>query len=430
MKPFIAILLVCLNLLVPATLLSQEEYVRVTAPGNRKLQLAIASPQALSGTPVPDLAKEIADILQFDLTLAGPFEVIQPQTSARSAGIRPGDFDMASWRAAGADLLIKSGYSIGGDTVVFESRLFDVTTGKELAVKRYSGSKNDLRRIVHTFSDDVMTATTGIRGPFTAKIAFVSTATRNKEIYLMDYDGHNIQPITRNGSINLYPDFSPNGREIAYTSYKKGNPDVYRREIFSGAEARLTKSRGTNITATFAPDGNRLALSMSKDGNAEIYIVAKDGAQLARLTHSEAIDISPAWSPDNSKIAFVSDRFGKPQIFIMDADGKNVRRLTTSGSYNVNPRWSPKGDSILYCRQMNGGFQIFSISPDGSGDTQLTFEGSNEHPRWSPDGRFIAFSSKRTGREAIFVMRADGAGQTKVSRGTAGDSSPVWSPRW
>lgn len=429
MKSFLSALLI-IAILLPIPLQSQEDYVRVTAPGNRKLQLAIAQPKTLSGNPIPAVAQEIADVQQFDLTLAGPFEVVRPQVSETSGGIKPGDFDMASWRATGADLLIKSGYTSTGDSITIESRLFDVTTGKELAAKRYSGSKRDLRKIVHTFSDDVMAATTGIRGPFTSKIAFVSTLTRNKEIYLMDYDGYNIQPITKNGSINLYPDFSPNGREISYTSYKNGNPDVYRREIFSGAEARLTKFRGTNITAAFAPDGNRLALSMSKDGNAEIYLTAKDGKQLGRLTHSDAIEISPSWSPDGSKIAFVSDRLGKPQIFTMDPDGRNVRRLTTNGAYNVNPRWSPKGDSILYCRQMSGGFQIFSINPDGSNDTQLTTEGSNEHPRWSQDGRFIAFSSKRTGREAIFVMRSDGTGQVKVSRGTAADSSPVWSPRW
>lgn len=429
MKSFLSALLI-IAILLPLPLRSEEDYVRVTAPGNRKLQLAIAAPKALSGAASLEAAKEIVDVQQFDLTLAGPFEVVRPQVAETSGGIRSGDFDMASWRATGADLLIKSGYAAAGDGITVESRLFDVASGKELAAKRYSGSMRDLRKIVHTFSDDVMAATTGIRGPFTSKIAFVSTLTRNKEIYLMDYDGYNVQPITRNGSINLYPDFSPNGREISYTSYKKGNPDVYRREIFSGAEARLTKSRGTNITAAFAPDGNRLALSMSKDGNSEIYIIAKDGRQLSRLTYSEAIEISPSWSPDGSKIAFVSDRLGKPQVFIMDSDGRNVRRLTTSGSYNVNPRWSPKGDSILYCRQMNGGFQIFSINPDGTGDTQLTSEGSNEHPRWSQDGRFIAFSSKRTGREAIFVMRADGTGQVKVSRGAAGDSSPVWSPRW
>ncbi|MSM39504.1 MAG: Tol-Pal system beta propeller repeat protein TolB [Geobacter sp.] len=418
------------TLLLPSLLPAQEKYLEVTAPGNRQLQLSIAAPVALGGAAQADVANEMRDVFQFDMALAGPFAVLQSPVAEARSGIRSGEFDFAVWRAAGADMLIKSGYTVSGQTVTIECRLYDVLTQKELAAKRYSGGRQDLRRMAHTFSDDVMAAVTGIRGPFTSKIAFVTTKSGNKEISLMDYDGHNVLRLTRNGSINLYPDFSPNGRELIFTSYKKRNPDLYRRELFSGTEARVTNYRGTNISGTYAPDGNRIALSMSKDGNAEIYILSKDGKQLARLTHTDAIEVTPAWSPDGTKIAFVSDRLGKPQVFIMDADGKNVRRLTTAGSYNVNPRWSPRGDRIAYCRQMGGGFQIFSINPDGSDDTQLTSDGSNEHPRWSPDGRFLTFSSKRGGREAIYVMRADGSGQVKVSRGTASDSQPVWSPRW
>ncbi|MBT0665025.1 Tol-Pal system beta propeller repeat protein TolB [Geobacter pelophilus] len=414
----------------PRDLSGQQGYLEVSAPGNRLLQMAIAPPAALSGAADAEVSRTIIDVFRFDMSFAGPFAVSEPKVAESRSGIRIGEFDMPSWRNAGTDLLIKSGYVVSGDAVSIEFRLYDVLTEKELAAKRYTGSKRDLRRVVHTFSDDVMSAMTGIRGPFTSKLAFVSTATGNKEIYLMDYDGQNVQRITKNGSINLYPDFSPNGRELIYTSYKKGNPDLYRRELSSGAEAKVTTARGTNITGAFAPDGNRIALSMSKDGNAEIYILSKEGKQLARLTTNDAIDIAPAWSPDGQQIAFVSDRLGKPQIFIMGADGKNVRRLTTSGAYNVSPRWSPRGDRITYCRQMNGGFQIFSINPDGSGDTQLTREGSNEHARWSSDGRYLAFSSKRGGREAIYIMRSDGTGQTKVSRGGNADSHPVWSPRW
>lgn len=422
--------LVVLLLANPIDLPGQQGYLEVSAPGNRQLQMTVATPVPLSGAPDADVAKTLTDVLRFDMSMAGPFAVAESAITESRSGVRIGDFDMATWRNAGTDLLIKSGYQISGDSVSIEFRLYDVLTEKELAAKRYTGTRRDLRRVAHTFADDIMSAMTGIRGPFTCKIAYVSTATGNKELYLMDYDGYNVQRITRNKSINLYPDFSPNGRELIYTSYKKGNPDIYRRELASGTEARVTKVRGTNITGTFAPDGNRIALSMSKDGNAEIYIVSKEGKQLSRLTSNDSIDIAPAWSPDGSKMAFVSDRFGKPQVFVSGSDGKNLRRLTTSGSYNVSPRWSPRGDRIAYCRQMGGGFQIFTINSDGTGDTQLTHDGSNEHPRWSPDGRYLAFSSKRGGRESIYLMRSDGSGQIKVSRGKTTDSHPVWSPRW
>jgi TolB protein len=408
----------------------QESYLEVTAPGNRQLQLAVTAAKSLTGTQNPQIPKVIGDVLQFDMTLAGPFSVMAGAGGSDSGGIRPGEFDFTPWQAARADLLVKSGYTVAGESLTLEFRLYDVFKAKELVAKRYTGTIRDLRKIVHTFADEIMLATTGERGPFTGKIAFVSKQTGNKEIYLMDYDGFGVQRLTSNGSINLNPDFSPSGREIIYTSYKRGNPDLFRRELFSGAEALISARRGINITGAFSPDGKKIALAMSMEGSSKIYLLDKDGKQLARLTSNTAIDVSPAWSPDGSRIAFVSDRLGKPQLFIMDADGGNVRRLTTSGAYSVSPRWSPKGDRILYCQMEGNGFQIHAINPDGSGDIPLTSEGSNEHPRWSPDGRFITFSSKRGGREAIYVMRADGSGQTIVSRGKGDDSHPSWSPRW
>ena len=427
MRKFLVVLML---LCVPSFLQAQQGYLEVTAPGNRQMQLAVAQPVSLFGGPSTDIAKGISEVFSFDLTLAGPFAVMPTPPAESRSGIRPGEFDFAPWQAAGANLLVKSGYTVSADSLTIEFRLYDVARGKELAAKRYSGKRADLRKIVHTFSDEIMLAVTGDRGPFTGKTAFVSTATGNKEIYLMDYDGYNVQRLTKNGSINLNPDFSPNGKEIIYTSYKRRNPDLYRRELFSGAEARISGRPGINVTGAWSPDGSKIALAMSKDGNSEIYTITKDGKQLARLTKNSAIEVSPAWSPDGSRIAFVSDRLGKPQVFIMNADGSNVSRLTTSGAYNVSPRWSPKGDRIAYCRQNGGGFQIYVINADGSGDNQLTTEGSNEHPRWSPDGRFITFSSTRGGKEAIYVMRSDGSGQTRVSRGKGADSHPAWSPRW
>ncbi len=428
MKRFLLLILVLAVTGLPTSLFSQEEFIRVTAPGNKPLTLMVAPPVPLDNAPQDAIAREVTELFQFDLTLAGSFTVTTPAVT-ENRGIRPGEFSFAPWQNAGATLLIKSGYTVNGSTLILEFRLYDVIRERELLAKRYSGNIKELRRMAHTFSDDLLLIVTGERGPFTGKVALVSKASGNKELYLMDYDGFNLQRLTKNGSINLNPDFSPNGRELIYTSYKKGNPDLYRRELFTGVEARTSSSRGINVTGCWSPDGKRIALALSKDGNSEIYLIDRDGKQPTRLTNNPAIDVSPAWSPDGRQIAFVSDRLGKPQVFVMNADGSTVRRLTTEGAYNVSPRWSPKGDRIAYCRQQ-GGFQVHLINADGSGDVQLTSQGSNEHPRWSPDGRFIVFGSTRDGGESIYVMRADGSGQTRVSRGKASDSHPTWSVRW
>jgi TolB protein len=425
MKKIIFLLIVIMT--NPCLLHAGQGYLEVTGKSSRQTPLAIAPAVNLGGGQDSKIEETIGEILRFDLTLAGPFSVLPGSTSAGTGGIRPGEFDFSPWRAIGAAYLIKSGYTVSGDNVTMEFRFYDVSSGKSVLAQRYSGNLKEFRRMVHAFSDETMLAVTGEKGPFTGKIVCVSRA-GNKEIRVMDYDGYNVQRITENGSINLNPDISPDGRQILFTSYKKGNPDLYRSAITGGPAARISSSKGINFTGAWSPNGSSIALAMSKDGDPEIYLISREGKQLARLTNNDAIDISPSWSPDGSRLAFVSDRQGSPQIFVMNSDGSNVRRLTQSGSYNVSPSWSPKGDRILYSRQQ-AGFQIYSISPDGSGDTQLTAEGRNENPRWSPDGRFITYSSNRGGKEAVYVMRADGTGQTRVSRGSSSDSQPVWSPR-
>ena len=403
------ILLLLLLLLAP-NVFATEGYIDVTAPASAKMRLYIAPTAPLAGGQVPaDTARELPELFGFDLGVAGLFDITPD--------------------AAASALVLKSACMVQGDTATLECHLVDQALNRELAAKRYSGRLKDLRRMGHAFSDEVLRALTGQKGHFTGKIAYVSKISGNKEIFIMDYDGHNAQQLSNNRSINLYPDFAPSGKEIVYTSYKKGNPDLYRRELFTGLEARISARSGLNAMGVFSPDGSKIAAVLSKDGNAEIYVLSRDGKILSRLTKNHAIDVSPAWSPDGSKIAFVSDRMGKPQVFIMDADGGNARRLTTNGSYNVTPRWSPKGDRIVYARK-EGGFQIYAINPDGSQDTQLTSAGSNEHPRYSPDGRFIVFSSTRDGVEGLYLMRADGTGQTRISPNRALSTSPTWSVNW
>lgn len=422
----------CLTYLImalPAALFAQNSYVEVTAPGNRQLKLAVDSPRSANAKPLTETAREIASVIAFDMNMSGLVSAETRDQLPQSGSIGMTDADFTTWMASGVDLLVRSEYSVNGDELTVEFRLFDIISKKMMAARRYLGKTNDLRRFGHAFADEIMLVLTGERGCFTTRIAYVSSQTGNKEIYIMDWDGHNMLPLTRNGSINLNPDFSPDGREIIFTSYKRGNPDLFKRALSNTVEVPISNRKGLNITGSWSPDGSRIALTLSKDGNSEIYTIAKDGSNPVRVTHNPAIEVSPVWSPDGAQLAFVSDRLGKPQVFISGTKGGTARRLTLAGNYNVNPHWSPKGDRIVYAHNVGGSFQIFSVNYDGTGDTQLTTAGSNENPAWSADGRFITFSSKRGGAEAIYVMRADGSGQTRVSPGKGSSTQPTWSRR-
>ena len=422
-------LLVALLVALPVVLSAQPGYIEVNAPGNRQMKLAIEPALSLDGPSASDAARQSAEVIANDMNMSGVVMAESRALPLSLGSVSLADVNYTPWLNAGFDMLVRSELSLKGDRLTVEFRLFDATTRKMITAKRYLGAAKELRRFSHSFADEILHALTGEKGVFTTRIAYVSSQSGNKEIYIMDWDGYNPLPLTKNGSINLNPDFSPDGREIIFTSYKRRNPDMYRRALSSPVEVPLSNRKGLNITGNWSPDGSKIALALSKDGDSEIYTIDKDGSRPTRLTNNSALDLYPAWSPDGKQIAFVSDRLGKPQIFVMKATGGEARRLTTAGSYNVNPRWSPKGDKIAYSRMVNGGFHIFTIAADGSADIQLTTEGSNENPSWSADGRFICFSSVRSSENGVYVMRADGSGQKKVSQAKGMHSQPAWSAR-
>ncbi len=427
------ILLSLLLVLSPAALAARIE---ISSPGQQSIPLALTSFLPAKGSKtMPELALEIRQVLEADLDLSGLFDLIDPKAflaDARRSGLLSSQVDFAEWRLLGAEALVKGSYRVEGDRVQVDVRLFDTLGRRMLTGRRYAGKIKDVRRIAHTFADQVLKELTEESGPFNAKIAFISNRSGRKELYLSDVDGKDVVRLTDHRSIVLNPDFSPIGKELIYTSYKNGEPHLYRKEIYTGKEARISRQKGLNIGGRYRFDGREIALSLSRDGNSELYLIGASGSIHRRLTNSSAIDVDPSWSPDGDQIVFVSNRQGNPHLFIIDtAGGKKIRRLSFRGTYNASPSWSPKGDRILFSRLEGNRFDLFSIRPDGSDEQRLTFgAGSKEHPRWSPDGRFVTYTSDQDGKKAIFVMRADGTGNRRITDAGVDSIHPVWSGPW
>jgi TolB protein len=285
-----------------------------------------------------------------------------------------------------------------------------------------------MRRLAHKVADEIVLQFTGEPGIADTKIAYVSGPTGAKEIVMADYDGVGGTPVTRNGSINLSPVWSPDARSLAFTSFKQGYPDLYRAFPFERRpEQTLAAFVGINSSPSFSPDGKSIAMTLSVTGNPEIHVLNLATGVMRRLTRHAGIDTEPTWSPTGRQIAWVSDRGGAPHIYVMDDQGLNVREITRGG-FHTQPRWSPRGDLIAYT-QRAGVHDIWVVDVDGSNPRRLTSGGDNQGPTWAPNGRHIAFQSNRLGRWQVFAMLADGSAPAPLTRGQSESTSPTWSPR-
>jgi TolB protein len=312
-----------------------------------------------------------------------------------------------------------------------EMRLYDLTTPDQrlIATRKFELPVPQARRLAHKVADEIVLQFTGEAGVADTKLAYVVGPLGSKEIQMADYDGNGALSVTRNGSINLSPVWSPDARSLAFTSFMKGYPDLYRAFPFERRpEQTLAAFIGINSSPSWSPDGRTVAMTLSKDGNPEIYVLTIANGTMRRLTRHAGIDTEPTWSPNGQQIAFISDRNGSPGLYVMDTEGSNIRQLT-SGGFHTQPRWSPKGDAIVYTSRQ-GTHDLWAINPDGSNPRRLTTgPGDNQGATWAPNGRHLAFQSNRSGRWQIFTMLADGTEQNPVTRSGGEATSPSWSPR-
>ena len=416
-----------------STLFPATAAIVISGPGQQTIPLAIAPSLPLAGTAATTIGSAFAETLHNDLLQSGIFALADPRSflgDAAKPGLTSADVDFLQWRALAVDALVKSAYSVSGTELIFDARLYDVPSGSLLDGRRYRGRPGDERQMAHAFADQILKVLGGTEGAFAGRVLFIGKKGGEKELYMMETDGHNLLPLTAHRSLVLNPDIAPTSREVVFTSYRAGRPELYRKEIYSGSEMKISGRKGVNIGARFSPDGKSLVASLSFEGNAELYLLGSDGSVRKRLTNNWAIDIDPAWSPDGSKIVFTSDRLGTPQLFILDPGSGATRRLAYNGKYDTSPAWSPDGEEIAFARLEEGRFELYTIHPDGSGERRLTADGGNkEHPRWSPDGRFLVYSSD-SGGKGIWMMRADGTAPRRISPPGLEATHPVWSKRW
>lgn len=400
--------------------------VDVFRHGSAKTPIALPNPVGNDPAEV-----EFYNTLKRDLELCGWFTVIDPNAYLEplETSVRPGEFRFEDWEVPGAVGLAKTALRSEGGTLRSEVWVYDVPGRRKLRAKAFSSGTDAARTLAHKAANEIIHAMTGTNGPFNTRFAFSGTFSGNKELYVVDFDGGNRTRITKNGSINIQPDWDATGSKVAFTSYMSGNPDIYVADLGRGRISRVSARAGLNTGPAWHPRSGQLAVTLSKNGNPDIHVIdPQTGAARGQLTRGSGIDTSASWSPDGRRFAFVSERSGGAQIYVANADGSGAKRVTFEGGHNTDPAWSPDGTKIAYVSR-DGNFDVFTVDVATGRVTRITqASGDNEDPSWSPDGRFLAFSSNRTGSPHIWMATANGAHQVQLTQGKGGYTNPDWSP--
>jgi Tol biopolymer transport system component len=219
------------------------------------------------------------------------------------------------------------------------------------------------------------------------------------------------------------PAISPDGTRIAYVSTASGNSDVYVTDVLGGRVLQLTTDPGTDFAPTWFPDGSAIAFVSDRSGQRDVWKVGQFGGGATMLLENAEY---PAISPDGTCIAFSgADDSGELRIWVTSLDGLSQATKLTTGEHglwdHVCAAWSPDGRTLSYSSQT----ELWSVSVEGGVPRRLTLgRASGTGAAWSSDGRYIYFDSWRERTLALWRVPSRGGEPRRMTQGTGYESEP------
>ena len=211
----------------------------------------------------------------------------------------------------------------------------------------------------------------------------------------INYDNPNLLPYFKNvkdfvGSYSL----SPSGKRVLFDA----RGDIFSVPAENGDIENLTRTQGIReIFPVWSPDGKNIAYYSDATGEYEMYLLEnKKGAQPKQLTKgSKAWKYTAEWSPDNKHLAY-SDRTLK--LWLVDAVSGNQTVIDEASAEEIRDySFSPDGDWVAYSKSLpnyQSALWLYQVSTGRKHQvTDASF--SDGQPVFSRDGKFLFFTSNR-----------------------------------
>ena len=281
---------------------------------------------------------------------------------------------------------------------------------------------------------------------FTVAAPDLSTNSLPKQIWIVPVTGGAPRQLTREGTDNERPRWSPDSRQIYFVSTRGGTSQVWVMDA-DGSRSRLITRLATEASGVLvSPDGKKLVFQSS--------VYPECGAD--NTCNQRNLD-ADAKAPSKARIYtsllyrhWTEWRTRRRQhLLVANTDGSEVRDLTP-GQYDVPPfsLGGPEGytispDSLELAYVMNTdpipaastNSDIYTVPLEGGESRKITIgPGADDSPLYSPDGKLLAFRSQpRAGYESdrwrlMVLDRATGKATNLTESLDRWVESFTWSP--
>lgn len=191
--------------------------------------------------------------------------------------------------------------------------------------------------------------------PTADRVAFVSSRNGSLDIWVVDRNGQNLRPITRDATQEISPCWQPDGERLAYIAltYQK---DDQGRILTCHSAVRIWHPSGRIRTVLTLPETEMVSLDWSVRGDLalalqpaqapraayQLWIVSPEGKR-RRLSLPDQVEAQPAWSPDGQSLALVRYHNSHRSIWISSPRGPHRRNLSGPGGDDSWPTFLPGG---------------------------------------------------------------------------------------
>ena len=173
------------------------------------------------------------------------------------------------------------------------------------------------------------------------RLAVVLTKDGGSQIFTMDADGRG-QPvrITNTQGIDTEPNWSPDGQWIIFTSDRGGSPQIYRMPGSGGQAQRLTFEGTYNVSPRYSPDGKSFTF-IQRNGSRFSVAVQDFASRQVQVLTDGGVDESPSFAPNGRMILYASEVRGRGILAAVSSDGRVKQRFTETGGDVREPAWGP-----------------------------------------------------------------------------------------
>lgn len=230
------------------------------------------------------------------------------------------------------------------------------------------------------------------------KIVYVSTASGNHDIWIMNPDGTAQKQLTFDTHSDFDPSVSPDGRHIVFASERSGITKIWEMDISGENLRQVTRGATSDYLPYHAPDGQAIVYTSSDTRNQTLWKIslAAESAPV-QLTRSDSTwgAVSPdgtlvaAWNPD--------EKTGRVNLVVFPIEGgapvKSFTVPLTAKTW-ADIHWTPDGRGIAYIDTVGTVGNIWQQPVDGGAPKQLTNFKTDRIFRfaWSADGKRIVCS--------------------------------------